>query len=880
MKILQTQVLRGPNYWSNYRKKLIWIKLDLEGYEELPTNLIPGFTNRLMEKLPSLHSHYCSPGYEGGLLERMQEGTWLGHVIEHVALEMQSLAGMDCGFGRTHGTGTYGIYDVIFSYQLENAGLYAANAAVEFVRAIAEQQEYDLLNDLRILEDIFIHEGLGPSTQALVTEAEKRKIPYKRYLDTSLILLGHGRQQKKLWASTTSKTSAIGMDIACDKELTKQILDANFIPTPKGIAISYAEDLPAAIERLGYPLAIKPVDANHGKGVSLNINTFDKALFGFELAKSYSNHIIVERFITGADYRFLVINYKVVAVAKRTPAAIVGDGISTIEDLIKIANEDPNRGVGHEKTLTTIKVDESTLAILQHHQLNLKSILPQQKILYLKETANLSSGGTASDVTDLVHPYNIFLAERAARIMELDVCGLDIISNDISIPLTSNNGAVIEINAGPGLRMHLSPTEGKPRNVAEPLLKMLFPTTASATIPIVAVTGTNGKTTVVRLISHLARFCGFHHTGSTTTEGIYINNHLIHSGDCSGPNSAEMVLQSPEVDFAVLECARGGILRSGLGFDECDISIITNITEDHLGLNGIKTLEDLADVKAVVAKSTKKSGCAILNADNQLTYEIHQNLDCQIALFSKFQSPRIRKHCAGGGLAAYIDVEYLILQHGKDRHQVIKLSELPISFNGTATCMIMNTLPAILAAYQSNFSIEKIREGLACFYPTPENLPGRMNLFKLKDCDIMIDYAHNPGAYLELKNYLQSISSSSKIGIIGAAGDRRDEDIEHLGFLAGPLFDEIIIRHDKDGRGRTDDNISFLIRSGIKRSGSSAQVREVSDELEAIQQVIANSKQHPFVFCAVEDVFTVTSLLSDKAKEKLPVNEVYHDAQS
>lgn len=879
MNILRTQVFRGPNYWSNARKELIAIRLDLGKYEELPTHLLVGFKERLIAYLPSLYSHRCSLGVEGGFLTRVDEGTWLGHVIEHVALELQCLAGMDCGFGRTYRTQENGIYDVLFSYQIEEAGLYAGSEAVNFISSIAAGKEYPLDEAINHLKEIFKKKGLGPTTQAIVDEAKRRNIPYRRLENTSLITLGYGRNQKKIWASVSSKTSAIGVDIAADKELTKHVLNANLIPTPKGLIIQSQEELKEAIDLLGFPLVIKPYNGNHGRGVTTNINDQSKASFGFCLAKKISKELIVERFIVGNDYRFLVVNYKVVAVAKRTPANIIGDGVLTVSQLIEQANEAPNRGESHENVLTTIKLDESTFSILRYYHLTLDSILAKNEVLYLKEAANLSTGGTAQDVTDAVHPFNFFLAERIARLVNLDICGIDIIAQDISLPLSDRHGAVIEVNAGPGLRMHLSPNEGTARNVAEPILNMLYPANLSARIPIVAVTGTNGKTTVVRLIAHLARYAN-HHTGYTTTEGIYLNHRMVYQGDCSGPASAQVVLYDPEVDFAVLECARGGILRSGLGFDECDISVITNISADHLGLNDIHTLEDLAQVKAVVARSTKKTGYAILNADDDLTYDLRHELVCNIALFSRFDSPRIRKHCSLGGLAAYIEQESLVIQKGSERSVLSDIKSIPLSFQGTASSMILNVLAATLAGVISHFSLEKIKEALHVFNPTVENLPGRMNLFQFPHCQVMVDYAHNEGAYSELKNYLNSIHCTKKIGVIGVVGDRRDEDIEQLGYHVASMFDEIVIRHDKDGRGRTTHEINRLLVTGIQRSGFKPALNIISDELAAIDHVLAVAETNSFIFCAIEDIFEATSFLRKKEKQFSILSEVYNDAQS
>lgn len=880
MNILKIQVMRGPNYWSNYRKQLIVMTIDLKQYEELPTNCLPGFKDKLLSYLPGLRKDFCSLGYEGGFVERMEEGTWLGHVIEHVALVMQCEAGMDCGFGRTYGTDNHGVYEVIFSYELEKAGLYVAYAAVNLVRALAEGKEYpSFAEDITYLKEIKRTEGLGPSTQAIIDEARKRKIPYKRHNNSSLITLGYGRNQQKIWTALTSKTSSIGVDIAADKEFTKRLLEEHFVPVPPGITIESEDELPQAIEQLGYPLAIKPCDGNHGRGVTTKIHDYEKAVFGFALAKEISDKIIVERYIAGNDYRFLVVNHKVVAVAQRTPAMVVGDGLSTIEQLIQVANMDPNRGDEHEMPLTKITIDESTLLILSQNNLTLRSVLAPGQIAYLKETANLSAGGTATDVTDRVHPQNLFFAERAAKLLNLDICGIDVVSANIQIPLNENHGAIIEVNAGPGLRMHLAPTYGQARNVAEPILNMLYPSPAEATIPIVAVTGTNGKTTVVRLIEHMAHRANYV-TGATTTEGIYLNTKLIYRGDCSGPLSADTVLRDPCVDFAILECARGGILRAGLGFDECDISIITNIGNDHLGLNGINTLEELANVKSVVAFSTKKSGCAILNADDPMVYALRSELNCKIALFALSENPAIQAHCDAGGLAAYIKNGYIVIRTGHKREILAEVKEIPISFKGMATSMIQNILPAVLAGVICQFSLEMLRDSVFNFHPTPENLPGRMNLFHLpNNCDVLVDYAHNEGAFIELKNYLDTIYRKRKIGIIGMAGDRRSEDFHAIGCHIATMFDEIIIRHDADGRGRTNDEITDLLLTGIKRSNAKPAIKIISDEVHALETVLDGNCSDAFIFCAVENVFRVTGVMREKVKDAYVQSEAYDDTQ-
>lgn len=751
IKIVDIKVMSGPNYWSGYRKKLIVMKLDLGAWEQRPTNMIDGFSESMERVLPSLKSHQCSEGVEGGFLTRVQEGTWLGHVVEHIALEMQSLAGMDCGFGRTRSTNVKGIYHVVFSYVIETAGIYAAKAAVNLVSKLTSESDYNLDDDIRELQRLYIREKLGPSSLSIAKEAERRNIPYTRLNTDSLIRLGQGCNQKIICASVASTTSSIAVDLASNKDATRNLLSQAYIPVPVGKLIHNIIELDDVVNEIGFPLVTKPINGNHGRGITTRITTIEKAKNGFYEAKKISDDVIVERHIYGMDYRFLVINYKLAAVAKRTPAMVMGDNVSSIKELINEINRDVRRGEDHENVLSKIKLDAATESILGEKELTPDSVLPIGEILFLKNTANLSSGGTAEDVTDSVHPYNIFMAERIARLMNLDICGIDIMAEDICIPITEKNGAVIEVNAGPGLRMHLSPDRGRAKNVAEPILNMIYPDNASARIPLVAVTGTNGKTTVTRLIAHFAKAAG-HRTGFTTTDGIYIDGNNIYFGDCSGPASAAIVLSDPIVDFAVLECARGGILRAGLGFDKCNISVVTNISDDHLGSNDIDTVEQLAKVKAVVPQSTFDNGYAILNADDDLVYEMKNDLDCNIALFAmNGNNPRIKKHYRNGGLAAFVENNYFVISKGEWKSIIAEVTQVPLTFSGKCEFMIKNILPALLAASLSNFPIETITSALKSFIPSPTITPGRMNLFRFKNFHLMVDYAHNTHGYIQMK---------------------------------------------------------------------------------------------------------------------------------
>ncbi len=864
MKILDIKAMNGPNYWSATRHKLIVMLLDLEEMEQKPTDKIPGFLERLQKLMPSLYEHRCSEGVPGGFFMRVEEGTWMGHVIEHIALELQTLAGMDTGYGRTRETKDAGIYHVVFSYMEAKAGTYTAKAAVKIAQTLADGEEYDLEKDIQNLREIREDERLGPSTGSIVEEAIRRKIPYIRLNRHSLVQLGYGANQCRVQATIASTTSSIAVEIACDKEETKNLLEAAEIPVPRGRIIYDEEDLQACIDKIGYPLVTKPVNGNHGKGATTNIRNWEDAVAGLKAAKVYGRAVICERFITGRDFRVLVINYKFVAAALRTPAAVIGDGTSTIQQLIDKVNSDPRRGYGHEKVLTAIKVDDFTRDILAKKEYTLETVIAKGEELWLKPTANLSTGGTATDVTDYVHPTNIFMAERIARIIGLNICGIDIMAEDLSTPVSENGGAVLEVNAAPGFRMHLDPTEGIPRNVAEPVIDMLYPPGSTARIPIIAVSGTNGKTTTTRLIAHIVKQQGYK-VGYTTTDGVYIQNQLMMKGDCTGPVSAEFVLKDPTVNYAVLECARGGILRAGLGFHNCDVAVVTNVAEDHLGLGGIDTIEKLAKVKAVAAQTVFPKGYAILNADDDLVYEMHKDLECNVAYFSLNEhSARIKRHCAKGGIAAIYENGFITILKGNWKIRIDKATNIPLTFSGMAEFNIANVLAATLAAYVQDFKTEDIREALQTFVPSPALTPGRMNMFHFHDYSVMLDYAHNTHGLIAIGKFVASVNAAVKVGIIAGVGDRRDEDIISFGETSARIFDEIIIRQDKNLRGRSGQEIIDLMTKGINSVDPMKKVTVIPKESEAIDYALSN---------AVKDSFIV--IISDVVPDALEQVKVY-----
>ncbi len=844
MKIEEIKILRGPNYWSVRRNKLIQMKLDLEEMEQRPTNKIDGFKERLQAMFPSMYSHRCSVGSEGGFFQRVEEGTWMGHVIEHVALELQTLAGMDTGFGRTRGTGKEGEYYVVFSYMEEDAGVYAARAAVKITQALADNTDYNLEEDIMQLREIREDTRLGPSTGCIVEEAAKRNIPFIRLNKHSLVQLGYGIHQKRIRATIASTTSNIGVDIACDKEETKNLLEAAEIPVPRGVIVRAEESLKAAIDKLGYPLVLKPVDGNHGKGATTNIIDWPMAVKALAAAQVYGRSIICERFITGFDFRVLVINNKFICAALRTPAAVTGDGEHNIQWLVDETNKDPRRGYGHEKVLTSIKLDDFSTIMLDEKGYTLDTIPAKGELVLLKPTANLSTGGTSTDITDEVHPDNIFMCERISKIIGLDICGIDIMAADLKQPISENGGAVLEVNAAPGFRMHIDPAVGIGRNVAEPVIDMLFPKGSEGRIPIIAITGTNGKTTTTRLVAHIAKSAGYK-VGYTTSDGVYIQNQLLMKGDCTGPLSSQFVLKDPTVDFAVLECARGGILKNGLAFQNCDIAIITNVSTDHIGLGGIDSIEQMAKVKAVVAETVFPHGYTILNADDDLVYAMKNDLKCNIGLFSMDENnPRIKAHCSGGGLAAVYENGYVTILKGTWKIRVEKVVDIPITYNGKATHNIMNTLPAILATYLYRIiKVDDIKGALQTFIPSPAQTPGRLNFFKFKNFEFLVDFAHNQAGLKLLVDFIGKFNSTPKVGIISGTGDRRDEDIRDIGKISATCFDEIIIRQDKNLRGRTAEEIVNLLVEGINQTKTKdIPVHIIYNEKEAIMYAYENAK--------------------------------------
>jgi cyanophycin synthetase len=869
MKILEINAMRGPNYWSIRRHKLIVMVLDLEEMEERPSNTIDGFQERLETMFPTMYSHRCSVGEPGGFFSRVKEGTWMGHIIEHIALEIQTLAGMDVGFGRTRGYGEKGVYNVVFAYMEESVGRYAAKAAVAICEALVDGKTYDLEDDIQRMRELREADRLGPSTGSIVAEAEARGIPWIRLNKYSLCQLGYGANQKRIQATVTSETSSIGVELACDKEDTKFLLEQSEVPVPKGDIIRRESSLEETCRYVGFPLVIKPVGGNHGRGITVDITNLEDAIIAFRAAKEVSNAVIVEKFIKGADYRLLVIDHVMVAAALRTPAHVVGDGKSTVKELVDIVNSDPRRGYGHENVLTQITINDLTLKLIKDAGYTVDSVIPEGEMLVLKDTANLSTGGTAEDVTDIVHPANVAMVERISKIIDLDICGVDIMTTDITQPLDDTGGAVLEVNAGPGFRMHLAPTKGLPRNVAGHVIDKLFPKGETGRIPIIAVSGTNGKTTTTRLTSHIMKMSGYR-VGYTTTDGVYIQNRLLMKGDCTGPASAEFVLKDPTVNLAVLESARGGLLRAGLGFKKCDIAIVTNVAADHLGLKGIHTIEQLAKVKAVVPETVLPNGYAILNADDDLVYDMRRNVTCNVALFSLDENnPRIKAMQRIGGITAVYENGYVTICRGEWKMRVMKVEDIPITYGGKAEFMIQNVLGAILAANIHGVSIEDMKAALETFIPSPAQTPGRLNLFEFKHFKVLLDYAHNPAGMQALKKFTDNIEATVKVGIIAGIGDRRVEDNNEIGRVAAEMYDEVIIRQDKRLRGKTEQELITMLHDGIKMHDEHKKVTIIPSERDAIIYAVENAVEGSLIVLSSDVIPEALDLVKELRDKEL-----------
>jgi cyanophycin synthetase len=849
MKILSTNVYVGPNIYAHF--PVIRHVLDLEELEQWPTGRLgDAFIEPLLTHLPGLQEHGCSYREPGGFVRRLREdeGTWLGHVMEHVALEMQNIAGSPVTFGRTRSVeGQPGQYTMVFQYLDNEVGREASRLALALIHSLLPAELRPARSpgddwDFAVERDEFIRyaqaRAFGPSTGSLVRAAEERGIPWIRLNRQSLVQFGHGRFQQRIQATTTSRTGNIAVDLAADKEETNRILRDLGLPVPMQRLVRQSKDAVRAAERIGYPVVLKPLAGNHGRGVSTNLRSPDEVEVAFEKAREHGRNIIVESFIEGFDHRLLVVDGKLVAAAKRMPGHVVGDGKHTIAELVDMVNEDPRRGVGHEKVLTRLEFDHQAERLLKKVGYDRNTVPDKGEEVFLRSTANLSTGGTAVDVTDIMHPDNRDMAERTIKAIGLDIGGVDFLSSDITESYRDIGGGICEVNAGPGFRMHVAPSEGTPRDVAGPVIDMLFPPGSPSHIPIAAVTGTNGKTTTSRMLAHILKLCG-RTVGLTSTDGVYIDGQLSVSGDMTGPVSARMILRDPSVDAAVMETARGGMLRGGLGYQECNVAACLNISADHLGLSGINTLEQLAEVKRVPIEIAQDA--AVLNADDPNCLQMADYTDAKTVSYITMNPthPLVKQHIRAGGQAFVLEEGmngHMITLYDNEVHSLLLWTHLiPATIEGRAMHNVQNAMFAAALAYNMGISLEDIRHGLRTFDSTFFQAPGRTNIYNEHPFRVILDYAHNPAAVRAMCGLVDRFEvDGRKLVVLAAPGDRRDEDIREIAEIAAPHFDHFICRCDDNRRGRADDEVALLLKDALLANGiSEDRIDVIVDEQEA-----------------------------------------------
>ncbi len=885
LTIVETRVYRGPNVWSY--DPCIHLVVDLGSLEDFPCDTIPGFADRLLNNLPRLDQHHCSRDKKGGFVERLYEGTWQGHIAEHVALQLQQEAGHDMRRGKTRAVkGMRGRYNIIYAYADETVGLAAGELAVRLVNhLVVPEPDFDFTVELERFIKLAERAAFGPSTQAIVDEAVSRDIPWIRLNTRSLVQLGQGVHAERIRATMTSRTSSIAVDVATDKNLTTRLLASAGLPVPRSESVTTVDEAVRVANKIGYPVVCKPLDGNHGRGVCLDLQDADAVREAFPIASEQSRrgHVIVETFVTGKDYRCLIINGRMEAIAERVPAHVIGDGKHSVAELVEITNADPRRGVGHEKVLTRITVNNAATELVRGQGYELDDVPEPGTMVKLTLTGNMSTGGISIDRTFEAHPENVEIAEEAARMIGLDIAGIDFICPDIAEPVRETGGAICEVNAAPGFRMHTHPTIGDPQYIAKPVVDMLFPPGTPSRIPIVAVTGTNGKTTTARMISHVFKGIG-RKVGMTSTDGIVIDERLVIRADASGPKSARMVLQNPRVDFAVFEVARGGILREGLGYQRNDVAVVLNIEADHLGMRGVETLEQLADVKAVLVEAVPRTGAAVLNADDPLVRRMRRKCKGEVVWFSMAEAGSevrddIDTHCRHGGKAVVLDRselgDMIVVKHGRRSMQLAWTHLLPATFGGKAMLNVQNVMAAAAAAFAAGAPLHDIRQGLRTFSTSYYLSPGRLNEIDVDGRTVIVDYCHNAPAMRMLGDFVDKLgdtlgasseaSRPSRIGVVATAGDRRDSDMRELGAAAATHFDVVVVREDSRLRGRKAGEVAELVVDGVRAEMENGarcrRVETVLDEIDAVRHALAQSNPGDLVVLCVDQHKTVLAEL-------------------
>jgi len=853
MRILDRSVYVGPSLYARF--PVIRLELDLGELEAWPTGRLGSdFVDGLTAALPGLAEHGCSYGEPGGFLRRMREdeGTWLGHVLEHVAIELQNIAGEHVTFGKTRGAGPAGVYTVVYEYAQRDEGIAAGELGLRLICSLLPEliRPADAVPEgwsWPEARDEFIRfaqrRALGPSTASLVKAAEARDIPWFRLNDQSLVQLGHGRYQQRIQATVTGRTSHIAVELASDKEETNKILATLGLPVPKQELVQSEAQAVRAARRIGFPVVTKPYNGNHGRGISIRLTTDEEVMQGFATAREHARSIIVETYLEGDDHRLLVVNGELVAATRRTPGHVVGDGVHTVAQLVEIVNQDARRGVGHEKVLTRLEVDAQALKMLDRAGLTPASVPEQGQVVYLRSTANLSTGGTATDVTDVIHPDNREMAERAVRAIGLDVGGVDFLSTDITQSYRRIGGGICEVNAAPGFRMHVAPSEGTPRDVAGPVVDMLFPQGTPSRVPIAAITGTNGKTTTARMLSHVAKMAGFT-PGLTTTDGVYIDGQRTVQGDMTGPVSARMVLADPQIDIALLETARGGLLRAGMGVSEVNVGAVLNVQADHLGLKGIDTLEQLAEVKRIVVEVA--TDCAVLNADDPLVLRMSGHTDAKNICYVTMnpQHALVREHIRAGGRACALEAGVngqMITLYERGRHIPLVWTHLiPATLEGRASHNVQNAMFAAAIAFSLGIKLDAIRQGLRTFDSTFFQAPGRMNVYDEHPFKVLFDYGHNAHAVAAMADLAQRLDCTGRrIVVLAGPGDRRDEDLVAIAHAAAGRFDHYICRRDDALRGREPDEVPRIQAAALRARGvPESAISVIPDEQDAIDAAL------------------------------------------
>ena len=835
MEIREIQAIEGANAYSH--RPIIRAIVDLQEWTERFSNELGDFCLRLVEDLPTLADHYCSRGKLGGFLERLQEGTLIGHVIEHVTIDLLTQAGQTIKYGKTMAIlEEPGLYEIIFNYEAKEGAVEAFKQAFTLVKTLLNQGTFDVLQAVNRIKEVMSEYELGSSTKVIVEACQDRGIPVHRLNEGSLLQLGYGRNQRRIQATMTDATSSIGVDIACDKEMTKKILSDGGVPVPWGHIVRTEEEVIRVFLDMETTVVIKPLHGNQGKGVTLQLTSVAEVRAAFKVAQTYGDWVIIEEYITGLHYRLVVVGDRLIAAAQRIPAHVLGDGSSTIAELVAQTNEDPLRGDDHEKALTKIKIDPVVLLTLSQKQLALSSVPEQGEVVYLRDSANLSTGGIAEDVTDSVHPDNVDLVVYASKLIGLDVVGIDLVIEDIEASYRHKNGHIIEVNAAPGIRMHHFPSVGKARDVGKAIVEQVLPS-GNGRIPIVAITGTNGKTTTTRMISKILTDQQLL-VGMSSTDGIYINQKLWVKGDMTGPESARTVLRHPDVQVAVLETARGGILRAGLGYEYADVAVITNVSNDHLGQYGIETLEDIAHVKSLVAEVVKPHSYVVLNADDPLVVQMAKRTKGRVIYFStEKDNVCVRKHLGIGGTAVFVRRGTILLCQGSKSCRICSVKQIPVTWDGKAKHNIHNVLASVAAGWALGLSAVAIRNSLQNFSSDAEHNRGRLNLYELNGVRVFVDYGHNAAGIREVAKTLKQFKCGSLVGCITVPGDRPDESVREVGRIAAQGFKRLIIREDSDLRGRKPGEIAQLLYDEAVRSGMNQdKIEVVRSEIEAFRR--------------------------------------------